>query len=427
MLAREMLKSSLAQFNFLTTRVKESLRPSSCRPIGRSRQGMAETSLLRVLFVDDERSLLDGLRRSLRSMRDVWHMSFANSGQEALDLMAVEPVHVVVSDMRMPNIDGLELLTRVRELYPETVRIVLSGQTEMQTALRSVSIAQAFLHKPSEPDVIKQAIMRALELSGELENDAIRRMVAKVEALPSPPDVVRRLNECLLRPEADLAEIAAISSSDPAITAKLLQLANSSFFGVSRPVLDVEDAINLLGISTVRDLAAGSKLFEALAADLDPSHITRFEAHSNRVAQLASSMCSDGRIARETFSAGILHDVGQLVIAVGFPEESREIEARTSAGESRCDVEMELFGVTHASVGAHLLRLWGLPSSVVEAVAWHHSGTRHEPWEMNAIHSTFLAEMIADELDPGALLPDDYLTALGLDAAALQALVTTTP
>jgi DNA-binding NtrC family response regulator len=141
---------------------------------------MSESALLRVLFVDDEPSLLDGLRRSLRSMRSVWQMSFANSGREALELMADEPVHVVVTDMRMPDIDGLELLTRVRDLYPETVRIVLSGQTEMQTALRSVSIAQAFLHKPSEPEAIKDAIGRTLKLSGELGNDAIRRMIAMV-------------------------------------------------------------------------------------------------------------------------------------------------------------------------------------------------------------------------------------------------------
>ena len=375
----------------------------------------SDNPLLRVLFVDDEPSLLDGLRRSMRSMRHSWDMNFANSGADALALMAEQPVDVIVSDMRMPNIDGLELLTRVRDLYPETVRIVLSGQTEMQTALRSVSIAQAFLHKPSEPDVIKDAIARALALSGELENDAIRRMVAKVDALPSPPEVVKQLNDCLARPDVEISEIAAIASKDVAITAKLLQLANSSFFGVSRPIAGVEDAITLLGISTVRDLAACSKLFEVLTPDLKPANVKRVEDHTIEVARVASTICGDKNVARETFSAAILHDVGELVIAVGFPEEEAQIQERVLAGESRTEVETELFGVTHAAVGAHLLRLWGLPSTVVEAVAWHHHGPHHLPWEMNAIHGSFLAELIAergtDDID--SMVPDGYLDSVG--------------
>lgn len=377
-----------------------------------------ESSLLRVLFVDDEPSLLDGLRRSMRSMRSAWEMMFANSGEEALAIMAESPVDVIVSDMRMPNIDGLELLTRVRTLYPETVRIVLSGQTEMQTALRSVSIAQAFLHKPSEPDVIKAAINRALELQGELGNDAIRRMIAKVDALPSPPAVVERLNNCLMRPEIEISEVASIAATDAAITAKLLQLANSSFFGVSRPVCDVEDAITLLGISTVRDLAAGSKLFEVLSSDLTSAYISTVEDHTNEVANIASTLCSDARIAREAFSAGILHDVGELVIAVGFPEQEAEIQRRMAAGEHRCDIETELFGVTHAAVGAHLLRLWGLPTSVVEAVAWHHRGPQNEPWEVNAIHVSYLAELIVENgPDIEDLVPAGYLDAIGYAGA----------
>jgi putative nucleotidyltransferase with HDIG domain len=231
-----------------------------------------------------------------------------------------------------------------------------------------------------------------------------------------------------MRPDGDIDDIVAIASSDPAITAKLLQLANSSFFGVSRPVLDVDDAITLLGISTVRDLAAGSKLFESLATDLDPTYITQVESHSNQVARVASLICTEALVARETFSASILHDIGQLIIAVGFPDEARTIEDRVSVGESRCDVEMELFGVTHASIGAHLLRLWGLPTAVVEAVAWHHHGPQYQPWEMNAVHGTYLAELIVEQ-GPAIedLVPDGYLSALQCDPAAYDPAVLEPP
>jgi putative nucleotidyltransferase with HDIG domain len=301
----------------------------------------------------------------------------------------------------------------VRDEYPETVRIVLSGQTEMQTALRTVSIAQEFLHKPSEPDVIKEAIMRAVTLQGELENDAIRRMIATVDTLPSPSSVVKKLNDCLMHQNVEIADVAAIASVDPAMTAKLLQLANSSFFGVARTISTVADAITLLGISTVRDLAAGSKLFEVLSTELPNEDVRALEDHSQHVAQVASNLFSDTRIAREAFSAAVLHDVGELLIAVGFPEEDAQIRRRMSEGESRIDIELELFGVTHASVGAHLLRLWGLPTSVVEAVAWHHRGPQHTPWEANAIHGCFVAELLVENgTDIDGLVPDGYLDAL---------------
>lgn len=370
--------------------------------------------LVRVLFVDDEPSVLDGLRRSLRSMRTVWQMSFANSAEEALQIMDERPVDVIVSDMRMPSVDGLELLTRVRDLYPDTVRIVLSGQTGLQSALRSVSIAQAFLHKPSAPDIIKDTIERTTTLSNELNNDAVRRIVGRIDALPSPPTLIKRLNECLLNEDVDITNVAETASSDPAVTAKILQLANSSYFGVTRPVVDIEDAITLLGLSTVRDLAASSKLFEVLSSSLDAGYLLEFELHANKVAQVARVLRPIPSVARDSFSAAIMHDIGELVIAMGFPDEHAEIVRRVKLGENRCDIEDEIFGLTHASVGAHLLRLWGLPPSVIEAVAWHHRGPQLKPWEMNAVHSSYLAELIVEhDGEVENLLPENYLDALG--------------
>jgi DNA-binding NtrC family response regulator len=106
----------------------------------------------RVIFVDDEARILEGLRRMLRPMRNQWEMAFAPGGQAALDVMATTPFDVIVSDMRMPGMDGAALLEQVREHYPEVIRIVLSGHTEMATALRVVPIAHQFLAKPCDAE-----------------------------------------------------------------------------------------------------------------------------------------------------------------------------------------------------------------------------------------------------------------------------------
>jgi putative nucleotidyltransferase with HDIG domain len=239
-------------------------------------------------------------------------------------------------------------------------------------------------------------------------------MIARVDALPSPSVVVQKLNECILRPDANVSDVATIAATDAAITAKLLQLANSSFFGIARPVTDVEDAITLIGISTVRDLATGSKLYDVPTTDAGPMDISELETHTNEVAHIARALCSNTDIAREAFCAGVLHDIGELVLAIGFPDEEAEIRRRMTTGEDRCSLENELFDVTHAAIGAHLLRLWGLPASIVEAVAWHHDAPQHEPWELNTLHATYLAELISKHgTDISSLVPAGYLERLG--------------
>jgi len=102
----------------------------------------------RILFVDDEPRILDGLRRMLRPQRRVWSMTFANSGLEAVEELKSNSYDVVVTDMRMPGFDGAAVINYVHEHYPEIVRIVLSGFTELETALRAVPIAHQFLTKP---------------------------------------------------------------------------------------------------------------------------------------------------------------------------------------------------------------------------------------------------------------------------------------
>ena len=205
----------------------------------------------RVLFVDDEPKVLDGLRRMLRKMRNEWEMEFATSGTEALEAIRKQPFDVVVSDMRMPGMDGAELLTKVREICPTAVRLILSGHSEKEMILKSVGPTHQFLAKPCDADTLKATVARACALRELLANEQLKGVVSGVKSLPSMPGLYTQLVEVLQSPDSSLQDVAAIIGGDIGMTAKILQLVNSAFFGLRRHIEGPAQAITYLGLDTV--------------------------------------------------------------------------------------------------------------------------------------------------------------------------------
>ncbi|HEU4628102.1 MAG TPA: response regulator [Gemmatimonadaceae bacterium] len=333
---------------------------------------------MRVLFVDDEARILDGLQRMLRPLRDRWEMVFAPGGPAALQVLEHGPFDVIVSDMRMPEVDGAALLRHVRETTPETVRIVLSGQTDAATATRTVRVAHQFLTKPCEADVLRRVVERSCALQALLADAALRQAVGGVDVLPSVPRVYAALEAASARADSTVEEIAAIVEQDPALCAKVLQIVNSSFFGLSRPVTRIAQAVSYLGVDVLRALVLSHELARVAGPEIAAPDFS-LSAHQSRAlltAQLARAiMRTEARhLADDAFMAGMLHDIGELLLASRAPARWRELRAAmTASGESLADVERRLGGATHATVGAYLLGLWGLPFHIVEAVAHHHT------------------------------------------------------
>src|ERR1700758_5310713 len=141
----------------------------------------------RILFVDDEPMVLDGVRRSLHAMRKDWEMSFVNSGHEALEAMAGQTFDIVVTDMRMPGMDGAQLLEEVKKRSPQSLRVILSGQSDRETILRSVNPTHQYLSKPCDGEELRTRLMRAFALKDLLENPELKGLVSKLDSLPSLP------------------------------------------------------------------------------------------------------------------------------------------------------------------------------------------------------------------------------------------------
>ncbi|GAB1691102.1 HDOD domain-containing protein [Krasilnikovia sp. M28-CT-15] len=324
-----------------------------------------------ILFVDDEPRILAGLRRMLRVHRDRWDMSFAEGGEEALAALRERPCDVIVSDHRMPGMDGAQLLERVRDQYPRTARVILSGQTDEANLPRIMALAHEFLTKPSTPDQLVGAIERLIG-GGDR---------AGIQALPSPPAVLIELIDALQSDDASAQSIGDVIEGDPAITAKVLQLVNSSGYTVGRRVSNVGQAVAMLGVHTVRGLVMMHDLIRTfdVSGELPVAWMDGLTMHSVETSRLCRMLAAGTDWENPAATAGLLHEVGQLVLASSRPREfarTLEVWRDSATGErveesSLCTAESAILGVCHTDSGADLLRYWGLPDPVVDAVLGH--------------------------------------------------------
>lgn len=379
-----------------------------------------------ILFVDDEPHILQGLQNLLRRHRHKWTMVFACGAEAALAALEQRPFDVVVSDMRMPGTDGVALLGQVKQKCPETVRIILTGQAERETALRAVPVAHQFLSKPCDAALLENVIERACKLREVIGDPSVRGLVGEVQRLPSVPRVYAALRDALADDTTSVADIARVLEQDMAICAKLLQLVNSAFFRMARRITRVEDAVIYLGPDTVKDLVLSVEVFGAAEgeAELGGLSVESLQQHALHTANMASRMLADKAQADEAFMAGMLHDIGKLVLASQRPQHVRKaLDAASQDGRPLYAVEEEMGGVTHAEVGAYLLGIWGLPYPIIEAVANHHHPTRVQQQAFDVLAAVHVADLLVHEAGAGAaanqgptsdLIDVSYLESLGV-------------
>jgi len=354
----------------------------------------------RILFVDDEPQILTGLRDRLRRQRSKWEMSFVESGQEALDLLATERFDVIVSDMRMPKMDGATLLKRVKDEHPEVVRFVLSGHAELELVLRAVPVAHQFLTKPCEAGLLENVVERACSLQALINDEIVRRTVGRIEKLPSMPRVYSQLMSTLSNEQVTTSDVANILKQDMAMCAKMLQLVNSAFFRLSRSIGKIEEAVAYLGLNTVKQIALAVEVFAKGSAheNLAGLSMEAIQNHSLLAAGIASDMFAHKQEKENAFIAAMLHDIGKLILVRELPDHvQRVVATMRREGGAMHEVEERLLGVTHAEVGAYLLGIWGLPYPIVEAVANHHAPGRVEQPAFDLLAAVHVADALACE------------------------------
>lgn len=348
----------------------------------------------RLLLVDDERALLDGLKKVLRPWRNDWEFETAVGGRAAVEALAASRFDAVVSDARMPDLDGEAVLRATGEKQPTAVRIILSGQVDAKSSHRLAAISHQFLVKPSTAQAIMAAVEDCCALTHSLEREETRKLVASLGQLPVSPTVYHRITELIERPNSSSDDVASIIGSDLVLTASVLRFVNSAFFGLNRVIEDVREAIILLGFERLRELVLLSELFPAV----DPlgllEDVRRRGLFRSQVARLITQGTPFTHLASE---ASLLSDLGVYALAWRQPDIYRGIWGRYRAGEAPLEVlEREVFGASHAEVGAVLLGLWRIPSAVINAVRWHHDRPS-EGASLDARTATALAVLLEGE------------------------------
>lgn len=329
----------------------------------------------RVLFVDDEVAVLQGLERMLFEMTDRWDLVFVESGEKALYELSGRQFDVIVSDMRMPVMDGATLLAHVHDEYPNIVRIILTGHSELEATLRAMPVAHCFLTKPCRPELIEEVLHRSLDLQAILGAESLRTLVGSVAGLPVRPEVYTKLTEAIADPLIEMRHVAQIVTADVGLTTKVLHLTNSSFFGSKRKFVNIEQAVNFIGLRMLRKVVLSAEVFSAFnpKQSLGGLSLEREQRHGLACAGVARHIAPGPEVGEYAFLAGMLHDVGKLVLATRAPKIMRQLTRQSANGCSLPPTgEVEVTGTTHGRLGAYLLGLWGIQHPVVEAVAHHH-------------------------------------------------------
>lgn len=379
--------------------------------------------MTRILFVDDDKNILQGISRMLRPMKNEWQLTFAQSGEEALNIIGQEIHDVIISDTHMPGMNGIELLKKVREFYPDVIRIGLSGHNDEGLALLSTKITHQQLLKPCNPENLKDAICKAIRMRKIVSNKELNRIITEIDSLPALPELYHQITEIIESKDGSLKEVADVISRDFAMTAKILQLVNSAFFGLARHVKSPEEAVMYLGYDVIRGLVITIKIFSELdcATHLNLNLDRLWDQgilNSSIASHIAGLVKLDKKSRDYAQMAGMLQDIGILLLATNLPEKYNEVlKLQSETGENISRAEEQVFGCTHSEVGGTLLGIWGLPDQVVDAVAYHHCPWLSDTQGITPLTVVHIANILYwRNVDPGypVNMNEEYFEKLGV-------------
>ena len=379
-----------------------------------------------IIFVDDESNILQGLRRSLRRFRHEWKLEFATSGQEALEKLGNSRFDAIVTDMRMPGMDGAELLQRVKERYPYMLRIVLSGQCDEETIIRSIGNAHQFFAKPCDIEKLTTMLGRVFVFLDRVPAEETKSLLMGAIMVPMIPARINELVSNLDSGPEDSSKISEAMGKSIFLSANLFRLVNSQFFVTSEGVYDIEKAVEILTPRIIKRIIMENDF----VSELDESIAERFGIarkveHSVRSAYFAERIArSEGLGADEIGlyrTAAFFHDIGMFLLMKKDSERyAKVIDKVSGRTEEILEAEREIYGCTHQEIGASLLAAWAFAEDVIDAAAFHvnpaDSPRKNSP-ALAAVHVAHLLERGLSAGDATRFIGEytnDYLKLIGL-------------
>lgn len=325
-----------------------------------------------ILFVDDEVQILKSLKRLFRGSG--YEVYFADSGAMAINILTNNRVDLVVTDIRMPEMDGFELLKHIKEDYPLTLRVALSGFTDNRKIFDALenNLAKLYMFKPWDNSELLATIDKIFELEDVLLDQDLLDMINNLDEIPSIPFLYREISK-LVEEDASIEDIAAKIEQDQSIASKVLKVANSAFYGAKTG--SINQAIMYIGLINVKNIVLTNSVFNNFGEkskyhELLWKHVNL----TNKFVNVIYQRCLNKRLPNVYASAGLLHDIGRILLIRFFTERYKELMVRLDAGEGKTmsNLESELIGFDHQQVGGYLLSWWEIPVPIVEAALYHH-------------------------------------------------------
>jgi len=378
----------------------------------------------RILFVDDDELILRSMERVLRrpAAENGWELCFATDGPAALEELARAPVEVMLVDANMAKMSGTTLLKKVQERDPAVVRILLSGHTGLDVLRSALPYAHQFLPKPCDGQLLRSTLESACQLRGLLARPEMRQLVGSSNELPSAPRTFIELSNALANPGTSARAVTEIIERDIAISARVLQLVSSAFYGLPRAVTSIGGAVAYLGVEVIKAIVLSvevSRMFP-LTQTIPEFSVDALQQHGTRVSQFAKRILGQEPGGDVLLVAGLLQDSGQLVLASRAASRfGIALSTAASRKQPLAQVESDMFGATHAEIGAYLLGLWGLPPRIVSAVGNHLDPQRSGTRVFDAASALYVANLLVVDPDVPALDPLPPHT-IGIDLAFLR-------
>lgn len=337
----------------------------------------------RLLFVDDAPEVLSAIRRSFFDTD--YDVITADNGSRALEIMKNGDISLVVSDLRMPEMDGYQLLSAVKDEYPQVIRIILSGFADEKLVLKALqkNVAKVYLFKPWDNEVLHKLIDQVFDTQELLRSSNILALINNVEDLPTIKASYRNILS-LIDQDAEIPEIIRAIETDQSIAGKILHIANSAFYGLRTG--SIAQAVKYLGLNTMRSLVLTTPIADVLnAAGPDSRFANRqFEMamRTNRLLSLLYERFLHKKIDEMCNIAGLLHNVGKTLLFTRYREKYVSVAAEAAEkGQSITDAEREAFGVSYAEAGGYLLQWWEMPYAQVETAVYH-----NEPFDERIVN-----------------------------------------
>ena len=333
---------------------------------------------IKILFVNDNRAELESIERQVASNSDRWEMIFVDDSSKAIGLTKNRDIDVIVTDIEMDIVSGADLLEMVKEIDDTVIRIVYSSCSDQQKIVSISHLLHRFILKPCSSTMLIRTIENTLFINIALDSDAVRKVILKTASIPTVSDVYSQLMESVDSPDFSLKDASDLISKDVGLTVNVLKQVN---YLIPQEVSDIEQAVSLLGLDSVKSIALTTHVFHSVGdIDIPNFNLANLQLLSLGTAFVAKEIAQERGLDKEqvenAFMAGMLHQLGTIIFVDNFPKKYEDVLKRVvNANRPLEAVEINLIGISHSQIGAHLLALWGFAEPVLTAMAFYNEPT----------------------------------------------------